>query len=84
MGVISDGSYGAPPDVIFSYPVSIKNKQWTIVQGLAIDDFSKGKIEQTGQELVEERQEALAVCEDWLESETKGSNGNRKPSLSRL
>lgn len=64
MGVISDGSYGAPADVIFSYPVSIKNKQWTIVQGLSIDDFSKGKIEQTGQELVEERQEALAVCED--------------------
>jgi len=64
MGVISDGSYGAPADVIFSYPVSIKNKQWTIVQGLAIDDFSKGKIEQTGKELVEERQEALAVCED--------------------
>jgi len=64
MGVISDGSYGAPADVIFSYPVSIKDKQWTIVKGLAIDDFSKGKIEQTGQELVEERQEALAVCED--------------------
>jgi len=64
MGVISDGTYGAPADVIFSYPVSIKNKQWTIVQGLTIDDFSKGKIEQTGQELVEERQEALTVCED--------------------
>lgn len=31
MGVISDGTYGAPADVIFSYPVSIKNKQWTIV-----------------------------------------------------
>jgi len=64
MGVISNGSYGAPADVIFSYPVSIKNKQWTVVPGLTIDDFSKGKIEQTGQELVEERQEALAVCED--------------------
>ncbi|ODN02348.1 Malate dehydrogenase, cytoplasmic [Orchesella cincta] len=64
MGVISDGSYNAPSDVVFSFPVSIKNKQWTIVQGLAIDDFSRGKIEQTGQELVEERQEALAVCED--------------------
>lgn len=32
MGVISDGSYGAPADVIFSYPVTIKNKQWTVVQ----------------------------------------------------
>ncbi|CAL8111603.1 unnamed protein product [Orchesella dallaii] len=64
MGVISDGSYNAPADVVFSFPVSIKNKQWTIVQGLPIDDFSRGKIEQTGQELVEERQEALSVCED--------------------
>lgn len=32
MGVISDGSYGAPADVIFSYPVNIKNKQWAVVQ----------------------------------------------------
>lgn len=32
MGVISNGSYGAPADVIFSYPVAIKDKQWTIVQ----------------------------------------------------
>lgn len=32
MGVVSDGSYGAPKDVVFSFPVSIKDKQWTIVQ----------------------------------------------------
>lgn len=64
MGVISDGSYNTPAGVIFSFPVSIKNKQWTIVQGLPIDDFSKSKIEQTGQELTEEREEALAVCAD--------------------
>jgi len=64
MGVISDGSYNAPQNVIFSFPVEIKNKKWTIVQGLAMDDFSKNKIEQTGQELIEEREEALAVCQD--------------------
>jgi malate/lactate dehydrogenase len=32
MGVISDGSYGAPKDVIFSFPVTIENKEWKIVQ----------------------------------------------------
>jgi len=64
MGVLSDGSYNTPAGVIFSFPVSIKNKKWSIVQGLPIDDFSKNKIEQTGQELVEEREEAISVCTD--------------------
>ncbi|XP_047001858.1 malate dehydrogenase, cytoplasmic [Schistocerca americana] len=63
MGVISDGSYGAPPDVVFSFPVTIKNKQWEIAQGLPLDDFGKEKLAITGKELLEERTEALAVCE---------------------
>jgi len=32
MGVISDGSYGVPKDLIYSMPVTIYKKQWTIVQ----------------------------------------------------
>lgn len=32
MGVLSDGSYGIPKDLIFSLPVSISNKQWKIVE----------------------------------------------------
>lgn len=32
MGVISDGSYGLPKDLVFSLPVSISNKEWKIVQ----------------------------------------------------
>jgi len=62
MGVISDGSYGAPKDVVFSFPVEISNKQWKIVQGLNIDDFAKSKLEVTGKELTEEKGEAMAVC----------------------
>lgn len=62
MGVISDGSYGAPKDIVFSFPVQIVNKQWKIVQGLNVDDFSKAKLEITGKELLEEREEAMAVC----------------------
>lgn len=63
MGVISDGSYGVAKDVIFSFPVEInKDKKWTIVQGLALDDFAKGNLEITGKELLEEKTEAMAVC----------------------
>ena len=32
MGVVSDGSYGIPKDIVFSMPVTIKNKKYTIVQ----------------------------------------------------
>jgi len=32
MGVISDGSYGVPADVVYSFPVTCANKKWTIVQ----------------------------------------------------
>lgn len=62
MGVISDGSYGVPKDIVFSFPVVIKNKQWTIVQGLDIDAFARGKFEVTAKELLEEKDEAMAVC----------------------
>ncbi|GLH01994.1 Malate dehydrogenase [Gryllus bimaculatus] len=64
MGVISDGSYGAPKDVIFSFPVTIQNRKWTIVQDLPINDFARNMLDATGKELEEERQEALAVCEN--------------------
>jgi len=64
MGVISDGSYGTPENVIFSFPLTCANKQWTIVKGLEINDFSRNKLEQTGQELLEEKEEALSVCKD--------------------
>lgn len=63
MGVISDGSYGVPKDIIFSFPVSCEKKQWKIVQGLNIDDFTRNLLDITGKELLEERTEAMAVCE---------------------
>jgi len=64
MGVVSDGSYGSPAGVIFSFPVVCKNKEWKIIKDLPVDDFSKNKLEHTSQELAEEREEALAVCQD--------------------
>jgi malate dehydrogenase len=55
MAVVSDGSYGVPEGLIYSYPVTTKDGDWEIVQGLDIDDFSRGKMDATADELVEER-----------------------------
>ena len=44
MGVYSDGSYGAPKGVIYSFPVTCKDGQWSIVQGLSIDEASATKM----------------------------------------
>jgi malate dehydrogenase len=55
MAVPSDGSYGVKPGVIFGYPVTVKNGQYSIVQGLEIDAFSQARIDATDKELREER-----------------------------
>ncbi|MGZ6746236.1 MAG: malate dehydrogenase [Nocardioides sp.] len=55
MAVVSDGSYGVPEGLIYSYPVVTRNGDWEIVQGLEIDDFSRAKMDATAAELVEER-----------------------------
>jgi len=62
MGVFSNGSYGTPAGVMFSFPVTIQDGKWSIVQGLAMSAFAMEKLAETGQELCEEREEALAVC----------------------
>lgn len=60
MGVISDGTkYDAPADIIFSFPCTVENGQWKIVEGLAHNEAAKERIKVTGNELVEERGEAL-------------------------
>ena len=55
MGIPSDGSYGIPEGVIYSYPVVCRNGQYEIVQGLAIDEFSRVRMDATHKELLEER-----------------------------
>ena len=55
MGVYSDGSYGIDEGLIYSFPCVCANGDWRIVTGLAIDEFSRGKMTETAKELGEER-----------------------------
>ncbi|MFM2109408.1 MAG: malate dehydrogenase [Gammaproteobacteria bacterium] len=55
MGIPSDGSYGIPEGVIYSYPVVCRGGHYEIVQGLAIDEGSRKRMDATHQELLEER-----------------------------
>jgi len=53
--VMSDGSYGLPEGIISSFPCTSENGEWKIVQGLEIDDFSRGRIDASAAELVDEK-----------------------------
>ena len=55
MGVPSDGSYGVPEGLISGFPCTCANGEWSIVQGLDIDDFSRSKIDASVAELTGER-----------------------------
>ena len=62
MGVFSDGSYGTPVGIMFSFPVTISQGKWSIVKGLNLNDFAKSMLAATAAELCEEREEAMIVC----------------------
>jgi malate dehydrogenase len=55
MSIPSDGSYGVPEGLISSFPCTVKDGKYSIVQGLDIDDYSRGKIDASTGELAEER-----------------------------
>ncbi len=55
MAVASDGSYGIAPGLVYSYPVTTKNGEYTIVPDLPINAFSRERMDLTRQELEEER-----------------------------
>ncbi|MGA1361471.1 MAG: malate dehydrogenase [Ilumatobacteraceae bacterium] len=57
MAVPSDGSYGVPEGLISSFPCTCAGGEWSIVQGLDIDDFSRSRIDASVAELAEERDE---------------------------
>jgi malate dehydrogenase len=55
MGVCSDGSYGVPEGLICGFPCTCTAGRWSIVDGLDIDAFSRGRIDASVAELGEER-----------------------------
>jgi malate dehydrogenase len=61
MAIPSTGAYGSPEGVIFSYPVTVQNGQYQIVEGLTLSDFDRQMIATTSQELVEERDAVSAM-----------------------
>ncbi|NMG35560.1 malate dehydrogenase [Azoarcus sp. TTM-91] len=56
MGIPSDGSYGIPEGIIYGFPVTTENGEYKIVQGLDIDAFSRERMTNTLNELLEERE----------------------------
>jgi malate dehydrogenase len=53
--VVSDGSYGVPEGLISSFPARAANGEWEIIQGVEINEFSRGKIDASVAELASER-----------------------------
>jgi malate dehydrogenase len=56
MAVRSDGSYGVPEGLISSFPVTTSSGDWSIVQGLEINEFSRGRIDASVAELADEKE----------------------------
>lgn len=59
MGVVSDGSYGIEKGIVYSFPIKCENRNWSIVQGLDINDWARDLMTKTAQELIEEKNDAL-------------------------
>jgi len=55
MAIPSDGSYGVPEGLISGFPVTCSGGEYSVVEGLEIDDFSRARIDATAKELAEER-----------------------------
>jgi len=55
VALCSDGSYGVEKNLISSFPVRVRGGKWEIVQSVPINDFSRGKIDNSVAELKEEK-----------------------------
>ena len=55
VAVCSDGSYGIEKGLMFSYPIRTTAKGWEIVKDVPLNEFSRGKIALTENELKEEK-----------------------------
>ena len=56
MAIPSQGQYGVPEGLIFSFPVTVKDGEYTVVEGLEFNEFAQGKLQATIDELAGERE----------------------------
>ena len=61
VGISSDGSYGVPEGLVCSFPVRAVDGRWQIVPDLAINAFSRARIDASVAELIEEREAVRAL-----------------------
>jgi len=64
MAVVSDGSYGVPEGLVFSFPCTCKDGEYTIVQGIELNDFAKEKLRITTEELAQEKNTVLSLMNE--------------------
>lgn len=64
MTVASDGSYGTPKEIFFTFPVEIQRGKWNIVKGIKIDEISRSKLDFSGKELLQEKMAVVAEIGD--------------------
>ena len=64
MAVATDGSYGIPEGMVYSFPVTCSGADYEIVRGLDINEFSRIKMEQSRAELERERDAIRHVLGD--------------------
>ena len=55
MGIASDGSYGIPAEVMYGFPVTCENGEYTVIKDLPVDEFSRERMDFTLKELLEEQ-----------------------------
>ena len=63
MGIPSDGSYGIPEGIVYSFPVRIEGGRYSVVQGLEVDSFQREKMDATLAELQDEINTAHSVLD---------------------
>ena len=62
LAVVSNGEYGIPEGLQFGFPVRTNGSGgWTVVEGLAHDEFATDRIRITTEELEGERADVAAL-----------------------
>ncbi|XP_037518030.2 malate dehydrogenase, cytoplasmic [Rhipicephalus sanguineus] len=62
MGVVSNGAYGVPKGMVYSFPVRIENREWQIVEGIDVNPHIKKRIDESAQRTMNETQAAVRAA----------------------